>query len=64
MPMFMPVTTPITPPTTTPLQESRAARYTLNTVDSDAFVDGKKNYGLLDEMMYEIPGKDNYMVGS
>ncbi|KAK2160923.1 hypothetical protein NP493_1609g00081 [Ridgeia piscesae] len=39
---------------------TRAARFTLNPFDTDEWVDGRKNYGLLDELMAEIPGKDNY----
>ena len=39
---------------------TRAARFTLNPFDTDEWVDGRKNYGLVDELMAEIPGKDNY----
>lgn len=39
---------------------TRAARFNLNSFDSDEWVDGRKDYGLLDELMAEIPGKDNY----
>ncbi|KAK2171221.1 hypothetical protein NP493_1090g00063 [Ridgeia piscesae] len=41
-------------------ERTRAARFTLNSFDTDEWVDGKKNYGLLDELMAEVPGKDNY----
>ncbi|KAI0216103.1 hypothetical protein LSAT2_031841 [Lamellibrachia satsuma] len=41
-------------------EQSRAARFTINRFDRDEWVDGKKNYGLLDDLMAEIPGKDNY----
>ena len=38
----------------------RSARFQLNPHDTDTFVDGRVNYGLLDELMAEIPGKENY----
>ena len=42
--------------------KSRAARFTLNPLDNDDFQDGliSDRWGLLDELMSEIPGKDNY----
>lgn len=39
---------------------SRAARFQVNTEDSGTFDDKAKERGLLDELMGEIPGKDNY----
>ena len=41
-------------------ERTRAARFTVNPFDSDEWVDGRKNYGLLDDLMAEVPGKDNY----
>ena len=41
-------------------ERTRAARFTLNPFDTDEWVDGRKNYGFVDELMAEIPGKDNY----
>ncbi len=41
-------------------ERTRAARFTLNPSDTDVWVDGKNNYGLIDDLMGEIPGKDNY----
>ena len=38
----------------------RGARFQLNPRDTDTFEDGRVNYGLLDELMAEIPGKENY----
>ncbi|KAI0213593.1 hypothetical protein LSAT2_001348 [Lamellibrachia satsuma] len=38
----------------------RAARFTLNPFDNDEWVGCSKNYDFLDELMAEIPGKDNY----
>ena len=43
-------------------EQTRAARFTLNPMDSAKWVDGKKNYGLLDRLMGEIPGTNNYRV--
>ena len=43
-------------------ERTRAARFTLNTFDSDEWVDGTKNYGLIDDLMAEIPGNDNYLA--
>ena len=42
--------------------KTRAARFTLNPFDNDEWEDGMvwNKYGLLDELMAEIPGKDNY----
>ena len=42
------------------LLETRAARFSLNPEDSDIYTEGFKPYGLLDELMAEIPGKNNY----
>ncbi|XP_032236694.2 uncharacterized protein LOC116617810 [Nematostella vectensis] len=40
---------------------TRAARFQLNPMDTDKFVDRSTNrWALLDELMSEIPGKDNY----
>ena len=41
---------------------SRAARFQLNPNDEDHWVEGpnKRIWGLLDDLMAEIPGKDNY----
>ena len=42
--------------------KTRAARFTLNPQDTDDFQDGMNwnKWGLLDELMGEIPGRDNY----
>ena len=42
------------------LMSTRAARFQLAPVDADVWRDGKYNYDLLDELMGEIPGLDNY----
>ena len=42
------------------LLETRAARFSLNPEDSDTYTEGFNQYGLLDELMAEIPGKNNY----
>ena len=39
---------------------TRAARFQLNPLDTDQWKEGVKINGLLDEIMNEIPGKDNY----
>ena len=41
---------------------SRAARFQLNPFDTDGWKEGpnNKNWGLLDKLMSEVPGKDNY----
>lgn len=39
---------------------SRAARFQVNTRDQDQFHDRPQGRGLLDELMEQIPGKDNY----
>ena len=41
-------------------ERTRAARFTVNPSDTDEWVDGVNNYGLIDDLMGEIPGKDNY----
>ena len=41
-------------------KHSRAARFQLNSKNSDKFKDRPTNYEFLDELMEEIPGKDNY----
>ena len=41
-------------------ERTRAARFTVNPSDTDEWVEGRKEHGLLDELMGEIPGKDNY----
>ena len=41
-------------------ERTRAARFTVNPSDTEAWVDGVNNYGLIDDLMGEIPGKDNY----
>ena len=40
--------------------QTRAARFTVNPHDTDRWVDKHSQYGILDELMSEIPGKDNY----
>ena len=40
--------------------QTRAARFTLNPIDSDDFFEGQHNTDLLEDLMREIPGKDNY----
>ena len=42
--------------------KSRAARFTINPLDNDDFQESMTwgKWGLLDELMSEIPGKDNY----
>ena len=42
--------------------KTRAARFQLNPADSDTWTEGiyDGKWGLLDELMSEIPGKDNY----
>ena len=42
--------------------KSRAARFSLNPLDNDDFQDGMtwNKWSLLDELMGEIPGRDNY----
>ena len=42
------------------LAQSRAARFQLNPLDSDSWTDGVVDYGLLDKLMAEVPGRDNY----
>ena len=42
-------------------EQTRSARFTLNPMDRDKWVDVKKYYGLLDRLMGEIPGTDNYL---
>ena len=39
---------------------TRGARFTLNPDDSDQFLDGYASKEFLDDLMGEIPGKDNY----
>ena len=39
---------------------SQKARFTLNAVDQDEWYKGDFTYGLLDELMGEVPGMDNY----
>ena len=46
--------------TTEQMEASRAAHFIVNPQDQEEFEDGRFNYGLLDELMEEIPGKDNY----
>ena len=41
---------------------SRAARFQLNPANTDTWKDGRYKYGLLDELMAQIPGKDNYQA--
>ena len=41
-------------------ERTRAARFTLNPSDTDEWVEERKNHGLVDELMGEVPGKDNY----
>ena len=41
-------------------KHSRAARFQFNSKNSDKFEDRPTNYEFLDELMEEIPGKDNY----
>ena len=36
------------------------ARFQVNREDSNQWVDGEYRYGFLDQLMYEIPGLDNY----
>lgn len=41
--------------------KQRAARFQLNPIDRDLFTDqGRRKYSLLDQLMYEIPGMNNY----
>ncbi|XP_028411763.1 uncharacterized protein LOC114534508 [Dendronephthya gigantea] len=40
--------------------QTRAARFQVNPKDKDTWKDGVGQYGLLDELMSQIPGKDNY----
>ena len=40
--------------------KTRAARFQLNPYDTDTWKEGRTRWGLLDELMSEIPGKDNY----
>ena len=40
--------------------KTRAARFQLNPFDSDKWKEGTLKWSLLDELMSEIPGKDNY----
>ena len=39
---------------------SRAARFQVNPFDEDSWSEGKERHGLLDELMEQVPGKDNY----
>ena len=39
---------------------TRAARFQLNPADTSQWVDVRRIYGLMDDIMSEIPGKDNY----
>ena len=41
-------------------KHSRGARFQLNSKDQEKFHDRPLNYEFLDELMEEIPGKDNY----
>ena len=41
-------------------EQTRAARFTLNPADTDVWVDKHSQHGFLDELMFQIPGKDNY----
>ena len=41
-------------------QQSRAARFQVNPKDSDVWLERTGDFGLLDKLMSEIPGKDNY----
>ena len=41
-------------------RNSRSARFQLNSINSDEFQEGFTTYEYLDNLMYEIPGKDNY----
>ena len=40
--------------------KSRAARFQLNPFDQDTWREGPAKWGLLDKLMYQVPGKDNY----
>ena len=40
--------------------KSRAARFQMNPVNTGEFQEGHTTYEHLDNLMYEIPGKDNY----
>eukprot|EP01128_Nolandella_sp_AFSM9_P002048 TRINITY_DN12443_c0_g1_i1.p1 TRINITY_DN12443_c0_g1~~TRINITY_DN12443_c0_g1_i1.p1 ORF type:complete len:742 (+),score=172.27 TRINITY_DN12443_c0_g1_i1:241-2466(+) len=42
------------------LTNTRRAIFDLNSKDSSRFYDGKYNYQLIDSLMEQIPGKDNY----
>lgn len=42
--------------------EDRQARFQLNPMDTNVFKDKQTKYGLLDRLMYEIPGKNNYQA--
>jgi hypothetical protein len=46
--------------TLTELKASRRARFDLNHVNQTSWVEGKFSYGLIDELMYQMPGKDGY----
>ena len=41
-------------------EKTRAARFQLNPADSNTFKEGFDNYELLDELMEEVPGMNNY----
>ena len=41
-------------------KNARSARFQLNPANTDTWKDGRHKYGLLDELMAQIPGKDNY----
>ena len=42
------------------LLQLRNARFQVNPIDSDVWVDGPTRWGLLDRLMFQIPGMDNY----
>lgn len=42
------------------LEQSRWARFDLNSANSSTWREGPSSYQYIDEMMEQIPGKDNY----
>ena len=42
------------------LSDSRRARFDLNHKNQTSWVEGKFSFGLIDDLMYQVPGKDGY----
>lgn len=42
------------------LEDSRRARFDFNQKNQSTWVEGRFSYGLIDDLMYQVPGKDGY----